>query len=292
MSQTAACIARSIHDALLEEVQTTPKPGLVDLYSNGAHQDLSVELFRTSAKALEPTFRSIVALALSWDREPEKLFTPVRELGMDGEIAMFAATGGVNTHKGALFSLGVLAAATGYAIRHRIPLEPQRLCLLAARITAPTLTAELGQMAQRLPSTHGERLFRARGHRGIRGEVMDGFPTLRTHILPLLPPAGTPLSESDRIHLLLVLMHNLEDTNVLFRGGEEALAFVREHAGRMLALEPESGATTFERRLKSLDRLFIEKNLSSGGAADLLAATLYLHDIAGHRDITAQEGVA
>jgi triphosphoribosyl-dephospho-CoA synthase CitG len=278
MCQTADSIARSIYDALLKEVRTTPKPGLVDLFSQGAHRDLSVELFERSAQVLKPTFRAIAELALGWEGELEALFAPVRELGLAGEQAMFAATGGVNTHKGALFSLGILAAVTGYAIKAGLGLESDRLCLLASAMTKRTLEKEFSQMTLRPGKTHGELLYLSRGHRGIRGEVMDGFPTIRTHILPLLPP-DRDLRDAECVHLLLVLMAKLEDTNVLSRGGEQALSYVQASAEQMLLLEPTQREAEFIVRLEQLDQAFIERNLSSGGAADLLGVTLYLHTI-------------
>jgi triphosphoribosyl-dephospho-CoA synthase CitG len=279
MLKQAALITQSIYRALCIEVETTPKPGLVDLLSNGAHQDLSPALFKTSAKVLKPTFQTIVETAMSWNGNLESLFPLVRNIGVVGEKEMFSATNGINTHKGALFSLGILAAVTGYALKHNLSVESNQLCLLASDMTKHTLTEDFSRMKGRPLITHGEILYANLGHKGIRGEVMEGFSTLRTHIIPILPRTGTPLTEAQRIHILLVIMSVLEDTNILSRGGEKALLYIQSCAKNMLSLESTLSKTEFTNQLIQLDNELIRMNLSSGGAADLLAATLYLYEI-------------
>ena len=104
LTGTAEWIGNCAWNALIEEVNTTPKPGLVDLYSNGAHTDMDAETFRRSAEALRPFFVQMAREGLSFDGSAEELFMGLRSVGMDAEQAMYAATGGVNTHKGAIFT--------------------------------------------------------------------------------------------------------------------------------------------------------------------------------------------
>ena len=119
--QTAEYIAESIgmkaYYALLEEVYTTPKPGLVDLYSCGAHTDMDVQTFERSAEALQPWFIRMAAQGYLLTCTREELFTQIRQTGIMAEKAMFQATGGVNTHKGMIFTLGIFCAAAGRCMK-------------------------------------------------------------------------------------------------------------------------------------------------------------------------------
>ncbi len=258
----------------MEEVETTPKPGLVDLNNTGSHTDLTVELFYRSARAIKPTILRIAKLSLTWEESLPRLFSAIRIIGVEGERQMFEATGGVNTHKGALFSLGLLVGASAYAWQHHQSMEPAHICSLVSMMTKTTLQQELLALKQANPATHGEKLFCLKGQRGIRGEVMDGFPTLAAHVLPLFPSSRNPLSLYDKLRILLSLMAHLQDTNILSRGGEKALQFIQE-TSQILLLEQDP--QTLQSRLLEFDQACIQQHLSSGGAADLLAASLFLH---------------
>lgn len=184
----ASIIASVTQEALLLEVDTSPKPGLVDLWSNGSHRDLNPWLFYQSALALAPYFRDFARLGASWEgKEPESLFRDVRDIGKEAEAAMFKATGGVNTHKGALFSLGILDTAWGYAQRQGIA-SAETVCMLASRIASKSLAEELCLLGRSSPRSHGERVLHRYGVRGIRAEVMGGFPSVRRY--GLLPPVA------------------------------------------------------------------------------------------------------
>ena len=119
MTGTAEWIGKCAYNALIEEVNTTPKPGLVDLYSNGAHTDMDAETFRRSAEALRPFFVKMAGEGLSFDGSAEELFMGLRSVGMDAEQAMYAATDGVNTHKGAIFTFGIFCAAAGRCLKEQ-----------------------------------------------------------------------------------------------------------------------------------------------------------------------------
>lgn len=279
MSAETTRITQIIFDSMIEEVETTPKPGLVDLLGNGAHKDLNPELFRKSAQALKPTFLAIAELGASWNQPLAELFKPIRQIGLEGEKAMYKATNNVNTHKGALFSLGILAAVTGYAIKNNIPLMPENLCMLASEMTRADILEDFKQMDKKSPQTHGEKLYHIFGHKGIRGEVMEAFPNLRNHVFPYLDQQQTTLSLQNKLHVLLLLMANLEDTNVLSRGGEEGLCYVHEKSRELLEEEKRQPSMDLTGKLIELDAEFIKRNLSPGGAADLLSVTYFFSKI-------------
>ncbi|MBR7009359.1 MAG: triphosphoribosyl-dephospho-CoA synthase CitG [Oscillospiraceae bacterium] len=270
--------------ALLDEVAVTPKPGLVDRANNGAHRDMDLFSFQASAAALENYWRVCVGIG-QFDRDivPNTLQRPVpssetfaklRPLGKQAERDMLAATGGVNTHKGAIFTLGVLCGAIGrlWTAENGFP-EPEAILDEAAAMTRETLEQEL-------PAAHwntaGEALFQKYGARGIRGQVADGLPAVREISLPVfqkLLAEGLDRNHAAAVTLLHLIAH-VEDTNLLHRGGPEGAAWAKEKAAELLS----SGAPSLE-EIAELDRQFIRRNLSPGGCADLLAVTLFLESL-------------
>ncbi len=285
--------------ALLEEVAVTPKPGLVDRANNGAHRDMDFSSFQASAAALAPYWEECFREGMRKSAFPAETFAALRPIGKKAERTMLAATGGVNTHKGAIFTLGVLCGAVGrlWTAEDGFP-DTDAILDEAAAMTRETLEKEL-------PAAHwntaGERLYRKYGARGIRGEVADGLPAVREISLPIFRKL---LADGlDRNHAaavtLLHLIASVEDTNLLHRGGPAGAAWAKEAAGALIETAPEAetgtarhcetGAHTgrgnpysYPFRIPSLeeiadlDRQFIERNLSPGGCADLLAVTLFL----------------
>ncbi|MDD7202563.1 MAG: triphosphoribosyl-dephospho-CoA synthase [Sphaerochaetaceae bacterium] len=264
----ASLIASVTCEALLLEVDTSPKPGLVDLLSNGSHKDLNPWLFYQSALALEPYFHDFARLGASWKgKDSESLFRDVREIGKEAEAAMFKATGGINTHKGALFSLGILDTAWGYAQCQGIA-SADTVCMLASHMTSKSLGRELSALGRSLPRSNGERVLHRYGVRGIRAEVMEGFPSVRRYGLSPLRSRGGWRDNHARLSALVGLMAHVEDSNLLHRGGWEGLRFVRQ---AMREISPER---CLEDQLAALDGPFVSRNLSSGGAADLLSVSM------------------
>lgn len=262
--------------ALLREVAVTPKPGLVDRRNNGAHRDMDFYTFLDSAAAIAPYFGRMAAVGAERGADAKTLLASIRPIGIEAERAMNRATGGVNTHKGAIFSLGVLSAAAGLVLSQNGSRQAEDLLGAAAKIAAPA-EKELERLLK-APATNGERLYRERGVTGIRGEAAAGFPEVRDQALPLmrrLRQEGTYGENEILLQVLLTLMASVTDTNLLSRGGAEGLAFAQREAGRILAL---GGALCEEGRaaLGALDLVFIERNLSPGGCADLLAITVFL----------------
>ena len=297
-------IEERIKGALLGEVYVTPKPGLVDLHDCGAHSDMDVSTFQRSADAITPYLLKMYHAGISFAEKAERdffpeLFSHVREIGKDAEKAMFHATNNVNTHKGIIFSMGLLLTAMGVDAAEKqreskgerawdiatLPYE-ERICFLAGRIPGSVLKQELNAMsATDRPSadgstnapTHGEQVFAAYGAEGVRGEAIASFPCLREIALPRyrsMSDAG--LSENDRaLDTLLAIMSKLTDTNILSRGGSDALNFVQSRAARILSsLTP--GSTSWRQEIEAFNQECIKKNVSPGGAADILALTLLL----------------
>lgn len=254
--------------ALEAEVLLTPKPGLVDQNNTGAHRDMDVETFLRSAAALEPWFDALAqAGAETAALPPEAVLPMLRPIGIRAEADMYAATGGVNTHKGALFSLGLLCAAQGRLEALNRPAGPEALCQMSARL-AKGVTGELSQTG-----THGLAAHAAYGAKGVRGEAESGFAAVRQLALPTLQKARQA-GDSPRIagvRALLALMAALRDTNVLHRAGEEGLTWLQTRARDCLSRFSLPA-------VEELDRACITRNISPGGSADLLAIAFFLED--------------
>ena len=245
MDFTAGYLAGLAAKALEQEVRLTPKPGLVDEHNNGAHSDMDLPLFLRSIDALTPYFSQMVSLGLSGADARQ-----LQALGLEAEAAMFHATSGVNTHKGALFSFSVLLASMGRCLAQGGDVF-SHAAALAAALTPPR-------------DTHGAAVARRHQVGGARAEALAGFPTARK--------AAELLQTHDPLTVLLWLMAHTEDTNLYHRGGAEGAAFVKEQAAAILAAPPEQRAAL----TRALDDALIDRWLSPGGSADLLALALLL----------------
>ena len=265
-------------EAMLDEIRATPKPGLVDLRDSGAHRDMDADTFFASARAVAPYIGEMFAAGASSTAPPQALFGSVRPMGQAAERAMFAATGGVNTHKGAIFTLGLLSAAAGRIWGNGETLSAAAVLDQCREMAAAPLAAELAAIAARPPHTHGERLYAASGSAGIRGEAMAGFPALAQVALPALTEGKQPDWNRQLLYTLLRLMTVVEDSTVLHRGGAEGLAWVRREAAAFLAAYPVLTEAAMA-ALAALNTAFVQRNLSPGGSADLLSAAVFLRSI-------------
>ena len=304
VSETAARIGCLAVRALLREVSAAPKPGLVDRDGTGSHDDMDFMTFSDSALALGPTFASLAREGLergaahpAWasadagcasearSSADAEFLGSLRKIGIEGEARMFAATGGVNTHKGALFLLGLQAAAVGALLGAGAGAGADRIRAFAARIARGVSERELPSA-----STHGARAFREHGSRGVRGEAESGLSGLDRGALRVLRrafSAGRP-DDADCIEALLSVMAAADDTTVLHRGGPEALRLVKLGAFRVLAL---GGLRTEEgrRELALFSAELVRRRISPGGSADLLAAGIFLANV--ERDFQASSCV-
>ena len=264
---------------LLDEVCTTPKPGLVDRANSGSHRDMDIFTFTASAAALAPYLRRCVEIGQQTQQlSPEQTFHALRKAGIQAEQAMFAATGGVNTHKGAIFTMGTVCGALGRLWTPEAPCrEPAAIARACGEMAAQAMEADFAAMAAApAPMTVGQQLYREYGMKGIRGEVADGLPSVLRVGLPALERAlAAGKSRNDAAAVtLLYLIAQVDDTNMIARGGMALAAEAREQVRRLLEREPLPEPEEIAR----LDQEFIHRRLSPGGCADLLAVTLFLHD--------------
>ena len=249
----ADTLAYTAHFALERELLTTPKPGLVDRDNNGAHADMDVPLFLKSAASLVPYFKTAVRLG-----QDDAGMAPLKDAGLSAERAMFAATNGVNTHKGMIYSMGLLLYGMGKALCFGGDAVDHAAAL------AKTDAEERLLNALAKTCTNGAKVYRDHGARGAVGEAADGFFHARYCADRLKAHEG---SENPGALALVDVMVVLEDVNLLHRGDEDGLRFARENALR-IAMLPENERIN---ALRALDREMIERNLSPGGAADMLA---------------------
>lgn len=297
-----------VRNALLGEVYATPKPGLVDRRDTGAHRDMDYETFLRSTEAITPYL--VEMFAAGWKghaegEQPDAVFQTIRRIGQEAETAMYQATAGVNTHKGMIFTMGIVLAATGmlYAQPER---STDAILHETQQMTARSLAEDFQQMLTHAPRTHGEQLFHDTGERGIRGQAMEGFPILRDTALPwlrrflhiqedtvlqaafsrqatlrqdLLQDEGHMHREhfENAVHVstLIAIMSVLNDTNVLIRSSYPDLCWLQSESSSILskgAMFTEEGVHAIE----ALNARCIEKNISPGGAADILAVAILL----------------
>lgn len=302
-----------VRNALLGEVYATPKPGLVDRRDTGAHRDMNYETFLASTEAITPFMVRMFAEgmdATAAGHTPEEVFQAIRGIGLEAERAMYAATDGVNTHKGMIFTMGIVLAAAGilYACADKTSGQITVDAILdrTRQMTARSMAEDFRKMLAQPPKTHGERLFQTYGERGIRGQAMEGFPILRDTAVPwlrrfqnigtdaelqrdiaaqatfrrgLLQDTGSMHAEhfENAVHVstLIAIMSVLNDTNVLIRSSYEDMCWLQAESSTILgmgAMFTEEGV----RAIEALNTACIEKNISPGGAADILAVAILL----------------
>ena len=298
-------VAELASRAAILEAAVSPKPGLVCIDGNGAHSDMDYPLFVRSARTLRPYFAEAHALGEALrGYAPQRVFARLRPLGIGAEQRMLRATGGVNTHKGLIFSMGLFCAAAGRlsgqtasaaALRQEAaslaggiaqdfaPLAALRESLRCGiadshspRDARPELEARLGR---RLSA--GEVMFLLYGITGIRGEAERGFPHVGLALRALeAHGAGHDLNTA-MAHCLLELMQAMDDTNLLWRGGLQGL---RHAAIASRAALDEGGLRTEAGRaaLRRMSADFARRGLSPGGCADILAVSVFVRLLRGH----------
>lgn len=291
-------LARFAAASLVAEARLTPKPGLVDRRTNGAHTDMDLGTFLASAAALEPLFAEYVSAGVSWGRaedgEPAALADELRRIGVRAEHAMFTATDGVNTHKGANFMFALVLGAVGAVLGSGgaslgagaplfSPADTTRTLELVSAMGACLLDRDVRALLTSVRTggaqlTHGEAVYLEQGLKGARGEAARGYPLLTGALLPyfrLRSNGREPGDDASELLLraLVKLMARLEDTNVVHRGGMGALvehrAYCRELDARELNTEQLIEV------LVAYDDELTRRNVSPGGAADLLSLGVF-----------------
>ena len=257
--------------ALMAELACYPKPGLVSFYDRGSHADMDAATFIASINALRGYFAE---MAYAGGNTVD--FGTLNQIGWAAERKMLIVTNGVNTHRGAVFSLGLLAAGAGYVVSRGLRPFAELVCRQVGALWGTDILATRHQCR----GSNGAHARRQYGVAGAREHAASGFPTLRHHSLPAMRHALN--ADIDRnwsgVHAFLASLAVLDDTNLLHRGGSEALAYA-QHRAREVILR--GGALTADGRnaARMLHREFVAAWLSPGGSADMLALCYFLADI-------------
>lgn len=274
-SDRANAIAAKAVQALLYEVCVSPKPGLVDRLGRGSHEDMDIYTFLASAPALQPYFVRCARIGMDTRADaPETVLPKLRFAGQLAEGDMFRATDGVNTHKGAVFTMGLACAAAGRLVLSGQD-TPEEILPLCAAMTQGLTQRELGHITPETARTAGERLYAQHGITGIRGQAEQGFPAVLSHGLPVLRQGLSMGLSMDRAGCaaLLALITAADDTNLIHRGSRGLQQSIQSQLRALLEQNPFPEPQI----LAQLDEAFVEQHLSPGGSADLLALCLFLH---------------
>ena len=253
--------------SLHAELACAPKPGLVTPFDRGSHDDMDAGTFLRSLFALRGYFVAIAAAGAA-----AAPFATLRQLGIGAERSMLRATGGINTHRGAIFSLGLLVAAATRLRTHTVTAPTSEAVCDAVRAWREALLD-----APLDPHSHGQRMRRLHGVAGVREQAAEGFPLLREVALPALRSAlhAGLAQDAAMAQALLQLIARTDDLNLLHRGGGEGLRFAQRSAHAFLdaggALQPD-----WRQQLARLGDAFVARRLSPGGSADLLACAWFL----------------
>jgi triphosphoribosyl-dephospho-CoA synthase CitG len=269
-------LSEYLSQAILLEVSAYPKPGLVNRHTNGAHSDMSILTFAMSSVVVSRAYYKLLELGKQHTSDMKSLFHEVRQVGIKEEQSLLQVTKGVNTQRGILFAGGILAAAGGY-LAQKPDVVVEDIFALVANMTKGLVKNELENLDKKTKLTAGELLYKKYGITGIRGEVEQGFPSVRNIGVPALKTAfeqGIGLNDAI-VHGLISLMTCVEDSNVIWRANYETLQRVQLRAKDILA--KGSIFTSIGREeIQKFDHDCVEHRISPGGAADLLSITIAL----------------
>lgn len=273
-ASASARIGRLAIRSLYREAALAAKPGLVCPDSRGSHEDMDFATFVRSLQALRSYFPAIAACG--WQAPA---LAPLQTLGIAAERGMLAATGGVNTHRGAIFNLGLLCAASGLLLAEGEILDARTLCRTVAERWGRQI---LDGLTEAPAISHGLVVAHRYGCGGARQEAAAGFPAALELGLPAYCQALAATGDAGlaAVQALFSLIAGLEDSNLLWRGGREGLAFGRRLAADFLAAGGVL-ADDWRQRAAAVDRAFVAERLSPGGSADLLGVTLFLAEVDG-----------
>ena len=258
-------VAAEISQALMEEVYTTPKPGLVDREDTGAHTDMDCQTFQKSTEAIAEDLAAMFEAGYSWEADPETLFPLLRERGKKTEEKMFAATGGVNTHKGIIFTIGILAAAAGISLRNYGKIESESVCRISLEMTKKELEQDLRKLKQSSGITHGEKIYCHLGEKGVRGLAMTGYPILCELTVPHMKQyiANNRDKNQINVQILLEIIAELTDTNVISRTSEKEMRWLQTEAKAIL----KAGGAFSEnglQKVRELNQIYDERAAKKG----------------------------
>ena len=259
-------IAHLATHALQTELDTTPKPGLVDKHDNGAHCDMDYALMLESIRALHPYFLKLSLLGFQ-DQQPDT--EQIRTIGIEAEKAMLEATRNVNTHKGALFSLGLAVVAAAHLAYHRYK-TAENTCLQLPVSEFQEIIIQLACQFPQAKGTHGSTVFEKHPVRGALANAQQGYAQLATDWLPYYQQLRYDDYQCHKT--LLHIMSQLDDTNIYYRRDAMTVARVKQQAEELLADFSVD-------KLSAMNEQFIDENISPGGSADMLSLTVFIHSI-------------
>lgn len=263
--------------ALQAELDTTPKPGLVDRNDNGAHRDMDHALMQRSIQALHPYFVRLAQLGFT-DKQP--CHDEIVNIGIEAEREMFKATGGVNTHKGALFSIGLAAVALAGEAFCRITQAEGCGTMAYNDVNSKqiqSLSNSIASLARLFPDTNGTHGSKAKANNILKGALdnaREGYTQLFKAWLPFYIDR---IAEGDNYALhktLLRIMCDLDDTNIVYRTSMETMQEVKTEARQML--DTSRNIVNFEAALQAMNTDYIHRNISPGGSADMLSLVVFL----------------
>lgn len=299
INKAALVIEEIAYKSVLKELFTTPKPGLVDLDDQGSHDDMNIDTFLKSSKAIKPFFSKFFKIGANYFLQADK-FDRLRKIGKKAEIEMFKATAGINTQKGIIFSFALITAAVGEIFSRGIDFKRENIAIEISKVvknwTTGLVEAELAaKVEQRINGenhfvsksklTHGQLIYLKYGISGARGEAETGFENIIKYALPELKKyieAGY-YQNLCSIQALISLISEVDDSNILFRSDIQTLRYIQN---KFKQLKDNGGILkqSGKKEYKKLCNFIKEKSVSPGGSADLLAATHLFFNIEKNLD--------
>ena len=255
--------------AILLEISLTPKPGLVDKFSNGSHADMNYQTFINSTTAISPWFAELVREGFSYgDNDLMKALPLIRNIGLRMESAMYEATRNVNTQKGIIFLMGLSLFASGKLFSQTDQFVIGDFRRVIQDVCKDLVKRELAENSN-TGKSHGEDIFHKYGFGGARAEAESGFSTIFEFGLPHLKGV-TELNDEVLIKTFLAIAANNDDTNILYRSNADVLENFKKLCKKALA-------DFNDQRYSAVIDFCKRENISPGGSADLLAVTIFVH---------------
>ncbi len=277
MTKTAdklAIVSKIARQTLIDEVSATPKPGLVDCSNCGAHDDMNIDTFIKSANVLEHFFYEFAEYGYSTAYlKATDILNGARKIGLDAEKAMYQATGGVNTHKGMIFSGGLVCLSVGRLIALNDTICIDNICGISADVVNGICECDYSVLDNKIQMSNGEKIYKEHGVKGSRGEAESGFITVRKYSYPFLKECIEKRMPKNEVlvRTLMKTMSVIEDTNVIKRGGIEYLKYIKNRSAELINAE--------FCEIEQFDKELIHNNISPGGSADILAVTWLIYNI-------------
>ena len=279
-------ISKLAVSALKEELELTPKPGLVDQRNCGAHSDMDFDMMLRSAMSLKVYFENTLRLGFDMNLSNHCELIKIRNLGIEAEKRMMHLTSGVNTHRGAIYGMGILLSALGNCLKHGGSLVYKSRKIAEGLFELKKCSSDL-ECNKHVETTkilmgksNGELAREAFGRCGAEDEAMKGFPTAfagACYLEDLVNKYGRPTLIA-KLRSFLFILEKADDSNLIHRGGRKGLELAKTEARRIRNLDDDK----LVKALEELDDVFIEMNLSPGGTADIYAQSLLLQKIKNH----------